>query len=146
MKYTEFISEKGWYKMKLPLNWAEYEAEEGTNAFFNTVKWTGNFRITPIQFDEEFNDESVNKFINEKSEEHKDNNPILKQFGSFQSVSFKEKSYEDNEVCMVYFWYLRKIGHLYICSFTIEGSKDNSESNNVELEKINFVLNSIETI
>ena len=55
------------YSIKLPENWSEYETDENnTNAFFDTIKWTGNLRITVMNYKIENPNKFLSKILIEK--------------------------------------------------------------------------------
>lgn len=124
------------YSIILPDFWNEYELEDenNTNGFFNTIEWTGNLRITPlnIQVDKPF------EFI--KSE------LIEKNFKDINWETIKAFSYsEDSDDLCIYYWYLIENTKIYICSFTTDIKNKESEKNRRELMKVEGILKSLKT-
>ncbi|MEW5677386.1 DUF3805 domain-containing protein [Flavobacterium enshiense] len=115
------------YSILLPKNWAEYDDEENTNAFFDTEEWTGNLRITPVRIDPNKNSEllkSEMESFNGKAE-------LFKTNTGFDGLKYSEKSGED----FIYYWYIIANDKMFICSFTIDLDKKDTQENQKELIK-----------
>ena len=66
VKMQKFNSEYK-YSINIPENWSEYETDEkNTNAFFDTTKWTGNLRITPMNYEIKNSKEILSEILIEK--------------------------------------------------------------------------------
>lgn len=130
-----FVSKLG-YTIVLPENWAEYEDEKNTNAFFETTSWTGNLRITPLKTDpkkiaELF--ESEVKALKGRAEKFKTQN-------RFEGVKYSEAEKEN----FIYYWYLIVKDKLFICSFTIKLTEKETQKNKMELIKVYKIIDSIQ--
>ncbi|MFV8345689.1 DUF3805 domain-containing protein [Flavobacterium sp. ZB4P13] len=130
----KFISEFG-YIIVLPGNWAEYDDEKNTNAFFDTTEWTGNLRITPIKIDPKKGSELLEHEMNSfegKAEK-------LKTQNGFEGLKYSEESGED----FIYYWYVIIKDKMFICSFTINLIEKETKKNGVELTKVTKIIDSI---
>lgn len=142
MEYKDFTSEQGWFTMKIPPNWAEYEDEEGTYAFFDTTNWTGNFRVTPLRMEKPNSQDPAKKYIDEEYSENKNLNPIKSTINDFSYVSYTKRPEQNDDNNIIYYWVLGKKDVLFTCSFTINAEKENTADNKVELEKVEKILHS----
>ena len=130
---NNFISEYN-YSVKLPENWNEYETdEENTNAFFNTTKWTGNLRITPMNYEIKNQDEYLNKILTEKGAKKIN-------WKNIEGIYYVENKNKEE----INYWYLIQNKQLFICSFIIGHLNGKTEIEN-ELDKIDNILKSIKT-
>lgn len=133
MEEQKFKSEYN-YSINIPENWAEYETDEkNTNAFFDTTKWTGNLRITPMNYIIE----NPTKFLLEKQ------NKITSESFQWQNskgVFFVEKP-EDEQI---YYWFLIESNKLYICSFTV-GDLDEKNEIKKEILKVEKILKTLKS-
>ena len=122
------------YSIKLPENWSEYETDEkNTNAFFDTTKWTGNLRISPMNFDIKNQDEYLNKLLSEKEAEKF-------EWKNIKGIYFIEnKNNED-----INYWFLIQNNKLFICSFIIGHLNGKTEIEN-ELNKVDNILKTLKT-
>ena len=133
LKMEKFTSEYN-YSINIPENWSEYETDEKrTNAFFDTKKWTGNLRITPMNYDVK----NSKEFLSEKLIENNAKNIDWKNIRGIYYVE-NEKNEEIN------YWYLIENNKLYICSFTVGNLNGKSEIE-TELNKVTEILKSIRT-
>lgn len=133
LKIKQYNSEYN-YSMNLPENWSEYETDEkNTNAFFDTTKWTGNLRITPIDYKvkntKEFYRETLAK-----------NNGQDLNWNNIYGIHYFEIE-KDQEI---HYWYLIEKNKSYICSFTIGNLKEKYEVEE-ELKKVIEILKSIKS-
>jgi hypothetical protein len=129
-----FVSEFG-YSIVLPENWAEYDDEKNTNAFFDTTDWTGNLRITPIKIEPKKGTELLEDEINSfdgQAEKFKTQN-------GFEGLKYSEKSEED----YIYYWYLIVKDKMFICSFTINLTEKETKKNEAEIAKVAKIIESI---
>ena len=129
-----FVSEFG-YSIALPENWAEYDDEKNTNAFFDTTDWTGNLRITPIKIDPKKGKELLETEINSfkgKAEKFRTQN-------GFDGLRYSEKSESD----FIYYWYLIVKDKMFICSFTINFTEKATKKNETEITKVTKIIESI---
>ncbi|QIG88553.1 DUF3805 domain-containing protein [Chryseobacterium sp. POL2] len=122
------------YSLKLPENWNEYETEEkSTNAFFDTIKWTGNLRITLMNYNIDNPDNFLNKILIEKEGE----NINWKNIRGIYYVETKNNE-EMN------YWYLIENNKFFICSFLVGNLKGKKEIEN-ELIKVENTLKTLKT-
>ena len=122
------------YSIKLPENWSEYETDENnTNAFFDTIKWTGNLRITLMNYNIENPDNFLNKILIEKEGE----NINWKNIRGIYYVETKNNE-EMN------YWYLIENNKFFICSFLVGNLKGKKEIEN-ELIKVENTLKTLKT-
>ena len=133
MSNTSKFSSEYNYSLYLPENWSEYETDEkNTNAFFDTTKWTGNLRITPLKY--EIDD--AENFLNKKLTEIQ-----VPKFYWNNSVGiyYVEESPDDT----LHYWHLIHKKRLYICSFTIGNINENEIDD--EIHKVEEILKTIES-
>jgi hypothetical protein len=109
------------YSITLPEGWSEYETDEkGTNAFFNAINWTGNLRITPLNYFIPEPKDYLSKIQIEK-------NAFTIKWSNIDGIYYKTKTVDEE----IYSWYLIKDHQLFICSFTIGNLK---KENQIESE------------
>ena len=130
-----FVSEFG-YTIILPENWAEYEDEKNTNAFFDTKEWTGNLRITPIKTDPK----KIAELLESEVKELKGKAEKFKTKNGFEGVKYSETDKEN----FIYYWYLIVKDKIFICSFTIKIAEQETQKNKMELIKVNTIIDSIQ--
>ena len=123
------------YSIMLPTNWSEYETDEkGTNAFFNTINWTGNLRITPLNYFIPKPKDYLSKLQVEK-------NALNIKWNNIDGIYYKTKTIDDE----MYSWHLIKEHQLFICSFTI-GNLKNENQIQSELLIVEEILKTIEKL
>lgn len=133
IKMKKFNSEYN-YSVNIPENWSEYETDEkNTNAFFDTTQWTGNLRITPMNYEIK----NAKEFLRELLREENGQNIDWKNIRGVYYVE-NEKNEEIN------YWYLIENNKLYICSFTV-GNLNGKNEIETELKKVTEILESIKT-
>jgi hypothetical protein len=147
MAYTKFISQLGWFSLDIPTDWAEYDdGEEGTYAFFNTKSksWTGNFRITNLKCSP--TQSSEKDFASHYIEGHQKSNPgpVKIKLGKFDCVHYKKDVVGDKEKFVMYYWTTAKENKLFICSFTIDKTQENTPINKRELKTVQKIIASLE--
>lgn len=122
------------YSVNIPSNWSEYETDEkNTNAFFDTIHWTGNLRITPMSYEIK----NAKEFLNEILEEKNAQNIVWK---NIIGISYVENAKNEQ----INYWYLIEKNKLYICSFTV-GNLNGKTEIEMELKKVAEILKSIKT-
>ena len=122
------------FSINIPENWNEYETDEkNTNAFFDQTKWTGNLRITPLNFEIKNLKKTLDEVLTEK-------NAQKLKWENIRGISYVEKG--ENE--QINYWYLIEKNKLYICSFTIGNLNGKSEID-AELKKVTEILKTIKT-
>jgi hypothetical protein len=122
------------FSINIPENWNEYETDEkNTNAFFDQTKWTGNLRITPLNFEIKNVKKTLDEVLTEK-------NAQKLKWENIRGISYVEKG--ENE--QINYWYLIEKNKLYICSFTIGNLNGKSEID-AELKKVTEILKTIKT-
>ena len=130
---NNFISEFN-YLIKLPENWNEYESDENnTNAFFDTTNWTGNLRITSMNYKVENSLNFLNKIQIEKKAKKI-------SWSNLQGIYYVEN--KNNE--QIHYWYLIEKNKLYVCSFLI-GKLNGKTAIENELNKVENILKTIKT-
>ena len=145
MSLEKFISYDNWFSLILPENWSEYDdGDEGTYAFFDTQKWTGNFRITPIRWQSasDITENKASKLIEGELVENE--GAVRKLIGSFDCAYYKKNSIQGDNRSVVYYWVAGIGSNLFICSFTIDAIQENTDQNRLELEKIEEIIQGIE--
>ncbi|WP_281234770.1 DUF3805 domain-containing protein [Flavobacterium gelatinilyticum] len=133
-KSQKFTSEFD-YSIILPENWTEYEDEENVDAFFDTTKWTGNFRISVVKINKKVD----RKFIEDDFQSHDYAKKISTKNG-LEGFKYSENSRGGK----IYYWHLFKNAKVYICSFLIN-PENNATINEIEIEKVGKIINSIKT-
>jgi Domain of unknown function (DUF3805) len=125
------------YSIDIPMNWSEYELEEdekGTNAFFDTTKWTGNLRVTLMGCQAQVIEDILNKLPQDKNKQYID-------WGNICGIYHFEKT-ENKEV---HYWNLVENNNLFVCSFFIGHINDKLEIES-ELGKVSDMLKSVKTL
>lgn len=130
-----FNSEFG-YSIILPDNWSEYELEDekNTNGFFDTSRWTGNLRVTPLNI----KTDNPTEFI---KRELTDTNIKELNWEKIKAFSYSEPSDE----LWIYYWYLIENSKIYICLLTIDIDNKETEKNRRELIKVEDILKTLKT-
>lgn len=130
-----FNSEFG-YSIILPDNWSEYELEDekNTNGFFDTSRWSGNLRVTPLNI----KIDNPTEFI---KSEIKHTNAKEQNWNKIKEFSYTEAA----DDIWIYYWYLIKNSKVYICSFTIDIDNKVTEKNRSELLKVEAILKTLKT-
>jgi hypothetical protein len=138
MNYWEFNSINGWFSTKLPGNWSEYDDDEGTYAFFNTIEWSGNLRITPVRL-------SSTKIDKTPTIITPDNNPntTVIKLGAWIANFYSERS---SDGCIIYYWVIGSTSIWFMCSFTINEEFFNTDRNTKELAVVEEVISNIEIL
>lgn len=133
LKMKKFNSEFN-YSLNIPSNWSEYETDEkNTNAFFDTVQWTGNLRITPMNYEIKNAKEFLREILREENGQNID-------WENIRGIYYVRNAKNEE----INYWYLIENNKLYICSFTF-GNIDGKTEKEMELKKVTEILNSIET-
>ena len=143
MNLKNFTSPQGWFTLTLPVNWDEYDDDEGTSAFFNTELWSGNLRITPIRWDnvKDSNEDKVAKLIDDEFVKNERAKKV--KIGTWDGASYTNEVEQDGEEFLIYYWSTGKNNMFFLCSFTIEKKQENSKRINDELEVVLNILGSI---
>jgi hypothetical protein len=139
-----FISPDAKFSLTLPQYWEEHDdGEESTFAFFNGNSWTGNFRITPLYWTHH-TDNKTNKCI-EFIEEEMGANPHAERmiFGDFDCAHYKKNVVQDDALLVIYYWAIGRENNLFLCSFTIDKTMENTEQNFSEIKTVENILASI---
>lgn len=137
MDYWQFEDE--WFSIRLPNNWAEYEDEEGTFAFFNTDDWTGNLRITPLRWANKTGDNKAAEYIKEEAIENE--GAVITKIRDWKAA-FYTKSLDDGN--FMYYWVTGIGNNTFLCSFTVDKSFLNTKKHEEELLIVEDILNSIQ--
>ena len=134
IKMIKFNSEFN-YSINIPENWSEYETDEkNTNAFFNTTQWTGNLRITPMNYEIKNSKDFLKEILREENGQHIDWNNI-------RGIYYVRNKINEE----INYWYLIENNKLYICSFTV-GNLIRKTEKEIELNKVTEILKSIKTV
>lgn len=115
----KFISPGAWFSLVYPANWNEFEDSEDAFLFYNSDKWTGNFRISAYKADSKLPD-ARNYGRNAARDELKQNpqaEPV--KVGSLECAYSKETFQEGGEYYVSHLW-ITGIGNVaFECSFTV---------------------------
>jgi hypothetical protein len=121
MNSKTFTSPSGWFTLKLSENWDEYDdGEEGTYAFFNTIKWTGNLRITPLKWSgaADSSKRIAAKFVADELMANPDARKTA--IGDFECAFYSKPTKQDGEDLLIYYWITGKEDIQFTCSFTLD--------------------------
>ena len=132
IELISFTTQDNKYTWKIPSYWAEYDdGEEGTFAFFNTLKWTGNLRITPLLLEKstELPSDKLKRLIDEEVENNQGASKI--NFGGYDCAHYKKVDTTSEQV--IFYWTTGKQNTLLIYSFTIDTDEENSSQTEHEL-------------
>lgn len=133
IKMKKFNSEYN-YSINIPKNWSEYETDEkNTNAFFDTTQWTGNLRITPMNYEIKNAKEFLREILIEENGQNID-------WKNIRGIYYVRNA--NNEE--INYWHLIENNKLYICSFTV-GNLNGKTEKKMELKKVIEILKSIKT-
>jgi hypothetical protein len=133
---TNFTTPDALFSWVLPPDWSEYDDDEGTYCFFNTISWTGNFRITPLKLNPK---NSVASTISEQISNNA--NAIEVKIGDYDCAFYKRDITQDEDSLVIYFWITGMENYLFTCSFVID--KDQESTNKNELELVEDIIKSI---
>lgn len=113
MNTKKYISPGGWFSLKYPDVWNEFEDEEGSFLFYNPEKWNGNFRISA------YKDRSLSYAEESLREELKNNDQaVLKSIGRWKCAYSCETFMEDGAAYTTHFW-ITGAGNVSVeCSYT----------------------------
>lgn len=111
----KFISPGGWFSLEYPLQWSEFEDEEGSFLFYNPEKWSGNFRISA-------NKDRSSDYAREVIEDELKQNEqaILKNVGSWKCAVSCETFMQGEEAYTSHFWVTGYRHTSVECSFTVK--------------------------
>jgi hypothetical protein len=123
------------YTIQLPNNWSEYEDETNTDAFFNTSKWSGNLRLTPVTIDPK----KSTQYLKNKIESLDGKAKPFTTKSKFKGLKFSEESGEE----YMYYWYVFAKDKMFICSFTIDSNQIDSKENQEALQVVDEIINSL---
>jgi hypothetical protein len=144
MSQAQFPLKTGFFTLELPKDWAEYDdGEEGTFAFFDQDSWSGNLRISPFVWTLEtgVKVDQTEKFI---SEELSENPGAIKiQCGELNCAHYKKEIEQDGEKYVIYYWATGQKNNLFICSFTIDKAKENTQDNIAAVKTAESIIGSI---
>jgi len=136
MRGQKFVSEYG-YSIILPDNWNEYdlENEKNTNGFFDTSEWTGNLRVTCLNFQID----NPYDFIKNELAETDFTELAWDKIRGFHYSEASDDLY-------IYYWYLIENKKIYVCSFTIDVENKETDKNRNEFVKMEGILKTLKTI
>jgi|SRR4051812_41882192 hypothetical protein len=143
MDYEPFTSQNGWFSLTLPADWEEYGDEDDTCVFCNAKTWTGNFRITPFLWTDlvDANEDKAAQYI---VDELRENEGAIKiNLGDYECAFYKEDLLQDGDKLLIYYWTTGQKNNLFLCSFTINKSQENSKQNKIELDIVQNIIKSI---
>jgi hypothetical protein len=134
-----FHSPNKWFSISLPGHWAEYDSEDdGTYAFFNTEKWSGNLRITPLRNSGEKKD-MVTVLLSSALE----NNSTAQRIALGGMEAVKSVENDDEENLTIYRWDVGKDEMAFLCSFTTDHEHAGLSEFITELETVERIIASI---
>ncbi len=131
MSTKKYISPGGWFSLRYPETWNEFEDEEGSFLFYNPEKWVGNFRISV------FKDTSLSYANEVLADERKWNTSAQDvKVGSWECVYSCENFTESGEDYVTHLWMTGSLDTVAECSFsTLPGApKELAESIIASLE------------
>jgi len=144
MEYKEFTSEQGWFTIQLPDNWDEFEDNEGTYLFYDAEKWKGNFRITPLRWDNKKKIDTVPELLAEELEEKSSKKATMVKIGDFDCVFYKDYFQEELEEVLTYNWTFGKDNTIFWVSYSTDKEREETESNNEALRVVENVIKSLQ--
>jgi hypothetical protein len=133
LKMKQYNSEYN-YSMNLPENWSEYETDEkNANAFFDTTRWTGNLRISTMDYKVKNPKEFLRGTLTE-------NNGKDINWNNINGVYYSENENDEE----IHYWYLIENNKFYVCSFII-GNLNGKTEIEEELNRVIEILKSIKS-
>lgn len=139
MDYWKFTSAAGWFSTLLPDNWSEYDDDEGTYAFFNTDKWSGNLRITPNKWENSSDPDIARAII---AGELKSNpKAVATKIGNWDAAFYSQKGSDET---LNYFWTTGTQNFIFICSFSVNIAFLGTDAHDKELCIVEKILCNIE--
>lgn len=120
MSTKKYISPGGWFSLRYPETWNEFEDEEGSFLFYNPEKWVGNFRISV------FKDTSLSYANEVLADERKWNTSAQDvKVGSWKCVYSCENFTESGEDYVTHLWMTGSLDTVAECSFsTLPGAPE----------------------
>lgn len=144
MKSKTFTSPAGWFSLTLPREWDEYDdGEDGTFAFFNSKKWTGNLRITPFRW------AKVENSIVDQAAAHIERELLQNSeakrisWGPWLRAHYRETINQDEDMLISYNWLIGHSNNLFLCSFTIDEEQEPTKENKVAIGQVVGIIQSI---
>ncbi|WP_187263605.1 DUF3805 domain-containing protein [Pontibacter beigongshangensis] len=144
MEFREFTSEQEWFIIKVPSNWEEFPDGKGTYAFYDEDNWTGNFRITPLKWDNLKGIDKSPEYLTQEYEENISKNPKRLKLGAHDCVFYKEYLQEEENEVLMYNWTLGSNNTLFLISFSTDKANEGTEENEKEMEKIEYMIGSLQ--
>ena len=144
MNIKNFTSQNGWFTLTIPEYWEEYDdGDEDTYSFFNTMKWSGNFRITSFRWldIEDPNEDKAAQYISDELTEY--NQAIKLKIGNLECAYYKKDFQQENKNLLIYYWTTGTKNDLFLCSFTIDKNQEQTEENKKELQIVLDIIKSI---
>ena len=144
VKYKTFISSDGWLEIKYPTLWNHSEVDKGTYLFKNDMKWSGNFRVTPLKVsgvDKNLQPFNIDNYILDEINKNPGAKLIL--IGKYKTVNYFLSTIDDNVPITVQNWIFGQDNIIIIASYTAPTNKLNDRRVKREIE---FCKRSIETL
>jgi len=143
MNYWDFTSDNNWFSLRLPENWAEYDDEENTFAFFNTEKWSGNLRFTHFRsLNVEEGIDEANQLIHSRLSSKP--NALLIKLHEWDAAFYRQETISED--CIIYYWITGLKNDWFICSFTFDKPFLSTDWHNNEVIVVGEILSSIKII
>ncbi len=115
-----YIAPGGWFALRYPAQWCEFEDSEGCFLFYNPDKWDGNFRVSVFK-------DASDTYADDVMEDELKHNPSARRVivGPWNCVYSNEDIVEEGQTYTMHLWLLGKKDTYAECSFTV--SKGESE-------------------
>ena len=141
-KYSIFSPDPGMFSIQIPASWVQYEDREGTYVFFDGNEWAGNFRITPLYFEDE--DQKSDIYLENVFQKNRAKEPLKIQIKEMPCITFKDSLiYEEGEELVIYYWFLQMKKNVFIFSFSIDKSMDLTPKCDLQLQKVVQVIQTV---
>jgi hypothetical protein len=143
MDYKTFTSQNGWFTLTLPADWEEYGDEDDNYVFCNAKTSTGNFRITRFRWTElvDANEDKAAQYIVEELRENE--GAIKLNLGDYECAFYKQDLLQNADKLLIYYWATDQKNNLFVCSFTIKKTQENTKQNKIELDVVENIIKSI---
>ncbi len=140
-EYKTYFFNEGLFSIQLPASWSEYDDETDSFSFFDTLLWTGNLRISPFIDVVPIDSTKSKEFLMDRLKDEPTS--LMSKIGKFDCAISKKHFVQDNKNGIIYFWALAKERNLFMCSFTIAKEREGSKENDLEIKKVEAILESI---
>lgn len=131
MSGKKFISPGAWFSLIYPVDWNEFEGEEGTFLFYDPVNWNGNFRISAYK--KEFKQPGAMCFGKDFMQDEWKRNPKASciRIGAWECVYSREPFQEDGKAYLSHIWITGMENMAFECTFAVPDGGGTGEAEKI---------------